>query len=141
MLIRTDLFQDLDRLTNQLWGSLAKPSTIPLDAYKEGDHYVVEFDLPGVDPESIDITIEKNLLSVHAVRPYVERDNAGFIASERSFGSFTRQLFLSDNLDTDNIEADYTNGVLKVRIPVAEKAKPRKVRITTGKKEPAALSA
>ncbi len=141
MLIRTDPFRDFDRLTQQLWGSFSKPTTMPLDAYKEGDRYVAEFDLPGVDPESIDITIEKNLLSVHAVRPYVERDNAEFVVNERPYGSFTRQLFLSDNLDTENIEADYINGVLKVLIPVAEKAKPRKVQIATGNKEPAALNA
>ena len=141
MLIRTDPFRDFDRLTQQLWGSFTKPTTMPLDAYKEGDRYIVEFDLPGVDPESIDITIEKNLLSVHAERPYVERDHAEFVVSERPYGSFTRQLFLSDNLDTEDIEADYTNGVLKVLIPVAEKAKPRKVQVAKGNKKPAALNA
>lgn len=144
MLMRSDPFRDLDRLTQQLWGTPARPVAMPLDAYRKGDHFFAEFDLPGIDEESIEITVEKNVLSVHAERPKIEKasDEIEVIASERSYGSFTRQLFLGDALDCDHIEAEYVNGVLRIKVPVAETAKPRKVQInSTANKRHAALSA
>jgi len=133
MLMRSDPFRDLDRMTQQLWENAVRPSAMPLDAYREGDHFIVEFDLPGVNQNSIDITVEKNMLSVHAERPRVETAGKEIevISSERPHGTFTRQLFLGETLDTDHIEADYTDGVLTVKIAVAETAKPRKIQINT----------
>ena len=144
MLMRSDPFRDLDRLTQQIWGTQTRPAAMPLDAYRKGDHFVAEFDLPGIDEESIDITVEKNVLNVHAERPRTEteNDNIEIISSERAYGSFSRQLFLGEALDCDHIEAEYANGVLRLRIPIAETAKPRKVHVSSSaKKKPAAISA
>jgi HSP20 family protein len=104
---------------------------MPLDAYRTGDEYVMCFDLPGVDPEAIDIDVERNMLTVKAERrPSHERDGVKWEVSERPLGVFSRQLMLSDTLDPDGISADYEAGVLTLRIPVAEKAKPRKIAIS-----------
>jgi HSP20 family protein len=131
MLMRTDPFRELDRFTQQVLGTrgtLARPSAMPMDAWRDGDTFVVELDLPGVNPESIDLDVERNVLTVKAERP--GRDNqADFIAAERPRGVFSRQLILGDTLDTERVEADYNAGVLTLRIPVAEKAKPRKIMI------------
>jgi HSP20 family protein len=103
---------------------------IPLDAYRAGDEYIVAFDLPGVAPESIDVDIERNVLTVKAERRPLELgDDVQMQASERPLGVFSRQLILSDVLDSEGIQAGYDNGVLVLRIPVLEKAKPRKVKI------------
>lgn len=131
MLMRTDPFRELDRLTQQLLGSAARPAAMPMDAYREGDHFTVEFDLPGVDPDSIDLQVEQNVLTVRAERPAPATENREFVAVERPTGTFTRQLFLGETLDADRIEAGYDAGVLSVRIPVAEQAKPRRVSITS----------
>ena len=143
MLMRTDPFRDLDKFTQQLWEASFRPSGMPLDAYRENDHFIAEFDLPGVDPDSIDITVEKNMLSVHAERPRMQTDGKDIeiISNERIHGSFTRQLFLGETLDTDHIEAEYINGVLRVKIPVAESAKPRKVQISSAGNKAHAISA
>jgi len=134
MLMRTDPFRELDRLTRQMFngnGSLAHPAAMPMDAWREGDRFVVEFDLPGVDPGAIDLDVERNVVTVKAERP--AREDAGeMIAAERARGTFSRQLVLGDNLDTEHIEADYDAGVLTLRIPVAEQAKPRKIQISSG---------
>lgn len=142
MLMRTEPFRELDRLAQELLGSGDRPSVIPLDAYRKGDQFFVQFDLPGVDPGSIDLTIEKNVLTVKAERPAVDHPDARTLVAERPSGTFTRQLFLGDTLDAEHIEARYTDGVLAVTIPVHEAAKPRKVQITAGKrqKELAAVS-
>src|SRR3712207_1518929 len=135
MLMRTDPFRELDRLTQQFFGgsqtgTWSRPSTMPLDAYRNGDEFVVVFDLPGVSPEAIDIDVERNVLTVKAERrPLDLPDGAQAHLSERSYGVFSRQLFLGDALDTAKIQAQYDNGVLVVRIPVAEQAKPRKVQV------------
>ena len=134
MLIRTDPFQVLDRLTQQLTGggqgTWSRPATMSLDAYRSGDEFVVAFDLPGVDPEAIDVGVEHNVLTVRAERyPAAVGDDVQVQISERPQGMFSRQLFLSNNLDTDHIDASYEAGVLRLRIPVAEKAKPRKIEI------------
>jgi HSP20 family protein len=133
MLMRTDPFRDLDRLTQQVLGTtgtLARPSAMPMDAWRDGDSFHVEFDLPGVSPDSVDIDVERNVVTVRAVRPTLG-DAPEMIAAERPRGVFSRQLVLGDNLDTDRISASYDAGVLSLTIPVAEKAKPRKITITS----------
>jgi HSP20 family protein len=132
MLMRTDPFREFDRLTQQAFGTRFRPSAMPIDAYRQGDEFVVHFDLPGVDPSSIDLTVEKNVLSVSAERRWEAAEDIQIVASERPQGTFNRQLFLGEGLDADRVEASYENGVLTVRIPVAEQAKPRKVEISAG---------
>src|SRR6187455_723146 len=122
MLMRTDPFRDLDRLT-QLLGTPARPALMTMDAWRDGDEFVVEFDLPGVDPDSVDLDVERNVLTVKAERPALNGDRE-LIAAERPRGVFSRQLILGDNLDTENVGASYASGVLTLRIPVAEQAKP-----------------
>jgi HSP20 family protein len=131
MLMRTDPFRDLDRLTQQVFGSVARPTAMPMDAYRKGHEFYVHFDLPGVDPDSIDLTVEQNVLSVRAERRPVGGDGAEAIVTERPSGIFTRQLFLGETLDSDEIKADYNAGVLTLTIPVLEAAKPRKLAITS----------
>jgi HSP20 family protein len=133
VLMRFDPFRELDRLAQQTWGGAsARPAVMPMDAYRRGDRFFVHFDLPGVDPSSVDLTVEKNVLQVQAERGWRREEGDEIIASERPQGSFTRQLFLGEGLDADGIEATYDHGVLTVAIPVAEQAKPRKVEITNG---------
>lgn len=129
MLMRTDPFRDLDRLTQQVLGTPARPAAMPIDAYRHGDEFVAEFDLPGVDTGSIDLTVEKNVLTVHAQRQRQSLEGVELLVGERPQGTFSRQLFLGDGLDTDRINADYADGVLTIRLPIAEKAKPRRVPI------------
>jgi HSP20 family protein len=131
--MRYDPFREFDRLTQQGWGGTSeRQAVMPMDAYREGDHFVVHFDLPGVEPPSIDLTVEKNVLNVSAERTWRPEDGQEVVVSERPQGSFSRQLFLGESLDTEHIEASYDNGVLTVRVPVAEQAKPRRVEIGGG---------
>ena len=134
MLMRFDPFRDLDRLTQQLWNTAGNGQgglrSMPMDAYRRGDRFVVHFDLPGVDPDKIELTIEKNVLTVSAERRWERREDDEPVAAERLQGSFTRQLFLGETLDPDHVEARYEHGVLTLTIPVAEAAKPRKVAIS-----------
>jgi len=133
MLMRTDPFRELDRLSQQVFGSngtLARPSVMPMDAWRDGDTFQVEFDLPGVNPDSIDLDVERNVVTVKAERPPRAND-AELIAAERPRGVFSRQLILGDNLDTEHIAASYDSGVLTLNIPVAEQAKPRKISISS----------
>ncbi|HJP75741.1 MAG TPA: Hsp20/alpha crystallin family protein [Pseudonocardiaceae bacterium] len=135
MLMRTDPFRELDRLTQQFFGTngtTVRPAVMPMDAYRSGNDYVVEFDLPGVAPESIDLDVERNVLTVKAERTPTYEDGAEVQVSERPRGVFSRQLFLGDTLDTDSIKADYDAGVLTLRVPIAEQAKPRKIAISGG---------
>jgi HSP20 family protein len=132
MLMQFDPFRDFDRLTQQLRGGSGRRAWMPMDAYRRGDHYVVHFDLPGVDPGSIDLTVDKNVLTVKAERTWQPAEGDDVFVSERAQGSFTRQLLLGEGLDADRIEACYDNGVLTLTVPVAEEAKPRKVEITSG---------
>ena len=129
MLMRTDPFRDLDRLTQQVFGTATRPAAMPIDAYRRGEEFIVELDLPGVQPDSIDLTIEKNVLTVHAERRRDDTEGLELLVGERPHGTFSRQLFLGDTLDTDAIQADYVDGVLTLRLPVAERAKPRRVAI------------
>ncbi len=128
MLVRSDPFRDLDRWTQQVFGTNARPSVMPMDAWREGDTFRVEFDMPGVTADSIDLDVERNVLTVTAQRPALN-EQVDFLAAERPRGVFSRQLVLGDNLDLDRIEADYRDGVLRLTIPVAEKAKPRKITV------------
>ncbi|MEU8942424.1 Hsp20/alpha crystallin family protein [Streptomyces goshikiensis] len=141
MLMRTDPFREMDRIVQQLSGTSgtwSKPSVMPMDAYREGEEYVIAFDLPGVTPEAIDIDVERNMLTVKAERrPAAKNDTVQMELSERPLGVFSRQVMLADTLDTERIEAGYDAGVLTLRIPIAERAKPRKISIgsTGGRKQ------
>ncbi|WP_214366843.1 Hsp20/alpha crystallin family protein [Pseudonocardia sp. H11422] len=135
MLMRTDPFRELDQLTQQFFGvngTTARPAVMPLDAYRQGDQFVAHFDLPGVDADSIDLDVERNVLTVRAERRPVTGDDVELQVAERPRGTFSRQLFLGDTLDADRIEASYDAGVLTLRIPVADQAKPRKIAIASG---------
>lgn len=128
MLMRTDPFRELDRFAQQVLGTAARPAVMPMDAWREGEEFVVEFDLPGINADSLDIDIERNVVTVRAERPAVDPDRE-MLASERPRGVFSRQLVLGENLDTERIDASYDEGVLRLRVPVAEKAKPRKIAV------------
>ena len=141
MLMRTDPFRDLDRFTQQVLGTPARPAAMPIDAYRSGDRFVVHFDLPGVAPDSIDLTVERNVLTVHASRERTTSDDDELLIGERPHGTFSRQLFLGESLDTDHIEASCTDGVLTLRIPIAERAKPRRVEVSAGERKTAAIEA
>ena len=130
VLMRTDPFRELDRLSQQVFGTAALPAFMPMDAWREGDTFVVELDLPGVDANSIDLDVERNVLTVRADRPMREGASE-LVAAERPRGVFSRQLILGDNLDLDKITAAYRDGVLQLLIPMAERAKPRKINIDT----------
>lgn len=129
MLMRYDPFREMDRVAQQLWNGARPETAMPLDAYRLGDEFVLHFDLPGVEPGSIDLTVEKNVLTVTAERTWKAGEGQQFVVHERPQGRFSRQLFLGDGLDYDRIAASYNHGVLTVAIPVAEAAKPRKVEI------------
>ncbi|MGN9911775.1 Hsp20/alpha crystallin family protein [Phytohabitans sp. LJ34] len=136
MLMRTDPFHTVDRLAQQFFGlnsagTWSRPASVPIDAYRAGDEFLVACDLPGVDPDAIEIDVERNVLTIRAERrPPELGEGARLHLSERPLGVFSRQLLLSDALDTDHVQASYDNGVLLLRIPIAEKAKPRKVAVT-----------
>ncbi|AWV48254.1 18 kDa antigen [Mycobacterium leprae Kyoto-2] len=131
MLMRTDPFRELDRFAEQVLGTSARPAVMPMDAWREGEEFVVEFDLPGIKADSLDIDIERNVVTVRAERPGVDPDRE-MLAAERPRGVFNRQLVLGENLDTERILASYQEGVLKLSIPVAERAKPRKISVDRG---------
>ncbi len=149
MLLRNaDPFRDLDRLANQVFGAAgagtgttSRPAVMPMDAWREGENFVIEFDLPGVSRESIDIDVERNVLTIRAER-VARNGDWEMLAGERVRGAFSRQLVLGDNLDLDRIEATYDDGVLRLLVPVAEQAKPRKVEIGSAQpKEDTAIEA
>ncbi len=132
-------FRDLNRMASEVFGSARSPQTMAMDAYREGENYVVEFDLPGIDPDSLEVSAENNTLTVRAHREGRQATAGGengsgvrYITAERPRGTFSRQLSLGEGLDLDNIKADYTDGVLTVTLPVAEQAKPRKIEIGRG---------
>ncbi|GAA3019753.1 Hsp20/alpha crystallin family protein [Streptomyces fulvorobeus] len=133
MLMRTDPFRELDRLAEQITGTWSRPSAMPMDAYRDQDTYVVAFDVPGVSRDAIDIDVERNMLTVRAERrPRHDAENVQMELTERPLGVFSRQLVLADTLDTENIRADYEAGVLTLRIPIAQRAKPRRISIGDG---------
>lgn len=130
MLVRTDPFRELDRLTQQVFGTAARPAAMPMDAYRKGDTFYIHFDLPGVSADSIGLTVEQNVLTVRAERRPEPVNGAEMLVAERPAGVFTRQVFLGDTLDADNIGADYAAGILTLTIPVHEQAKPRTITVT-----------
>jgi HSP20 family protein len=126
-------FRDFDRLTDTMFSRRGHGSRVmPVDAFRRGDGFVVNFDLPGVDPDSIEVTVEKNVLSVAAERRWSPEEGDKVVLSERPQGRYQRKLYLGDNLNTDAVEASYDHGVLSLRIPVSETAKPRKVQVVSG---------
>lgn len=132
MLVHTDPFRALDRLSAQMLGmpgTTARPTPLSMDAWRDGDHFLFEFDVPGVDAKSIELDVERNVLTVRAERPELPNDQQ-MLTAERPRGVFSRQIMLGENLDTDHIEANYDSGVLTLRIPVAERAKPRRIEIS-----------
>lgn len=129
MLMRFDPFREVDRLAQQAFGTLPRTPAMPMDAYRHDDAFVVNFDLPGVEPDSIELTVEKDVLTVKAERSFERSDGDQWLVAERPQGTFSRQLFLGTALDTDHIEAHYDRGVLTLRIPVAEQAKPRRIQV------------
>lgn len=132
MLMRWEPFGELDRLSNWATTGWRRPP-VPMDAFRRGDEFIVLMDLPGVDPDSIDLTVQRNVLTVRAERRIVLDEYDEALVAERPTGTFSRQLFLGENLDVDNLKADYEHGVLTVSIPVAEEARPRKIEIQAGK--------
>ena len=132
MLMRTDPFRELDRLTQQVLGTAARPAAMPMDAYRHGDEFFICLDLPGISPDAIDLSVEQNVLTVRAERGPARADGAQMIVAERPSGTFTRQVFLGETLDAESIAADYAAGVLTLTIPVREAAKPRTIQITSG---------
>jgi HSP20 family protein len=136
MLMRTDPFRDLDRWTQQVLGTAARPAVMPMDAWREGDQFIVELDLPGIQGDSLSLDVERNVLTVHAERPGLDPDRE-MVSAERPRGVFSRQLFLGDTLDADQIQASYHDGVLRLTIPVAEKAKPRRITIASSEEKTA----
>jgi HSP20 family protein len=136
MLMRTDPFRDLDRLAQQVLGSgtTSRPAVMPMDAWRQGDSFVIEFDLPGVQPDTVDIDVERNVLTLRAERS-ARNGDWEMLANERPTGLFSRQLVLGDNLDLERIEASYDAGVLRLVVPVAERAKPRKISVETSTSE------
>ena len=142
MLMRFDPFRDLDRFTQGLLGSDGRRMVaLPVDAYRSGDEFVLELEIPGVDPSSVDLTVEKNVLTVKVDRNHAWPDGAEVFVSERPEGSITRQFFLGDTLDPSEIKAHCDNGVLRVTIPTAEQAKARKVEIGGGERQAEAIEA
>ncbi|MBF4764433.1 Hsp20/alpha crystallin family protein [Nocardioides islandensis] len=138
MLMRSDPFREFDRLAQQLLGAgtTSHPAVMPMDAWRQGDTFVLEFDLPGVRPETVDIDVERNVLTVRAERP-ARNGDWELLAAERPSGLFSRQLVLGDNLDLERVEAGYEAGVLRLTIPVAERAKPRKIEVSTSQSDQA----
>jgi HSP20 family protein len=130
MLMRFDPMREFDRVFEQAW-SQTRQASVPMDAYRHGDSFVLNFDLPGVDPASIDLTVERNSLTVSAERHWQQIEGDQIVASERRQGTFTRQLSLGDGLDTDRIDASYENGVLTLTVPISERSKPRRIEVST----------
>ena len=137
MLMRTDPFRELDRLTQQVLGTAARPAAMPMDAYRKGDSFYIHFDLPGIKTDSIELTVEQNVLTVRADRAPMQAEGAEMIVSERPYGTFTRQVFLGETLDAEHIGADYAAGVLTLTIPVHEAAKPRSIQVTSSEQKQA----
>jgi HSP20 family protein len=130
MLLRFDPFRELDRLSEEALGGRQRSTVVPIDAYRDGERFFVRVDLPGVDPSTIDLTVEKNVLTLRAERPFTGTEGQEWVLAERPHGAFSRQLFLGDTLDAGAMTARYEHGVLFLEIPVAERAKPRKIEVT-----------
>jgi HSP20 family protein len=133
MLIRFDPYRELDRLTEQLASTASRaPRAFPMDAYRRGDQFIVHLDLPGIEPSTIDLTVEQNVLTVRAERRFEPQQGDEVVIAERPHGTYTRQIFLGDTLDSENLQANCEHGVLTLTIPVAEAVKPRRVQVGGG---------
>ncbi|HEY0496079.1 MAG TPA: Hsp20/alpha crystallin family protein [Kutzneria sp.] len=132
MLVRTDPFRELERLMFGTGATRARAAAIPMDAFRKGDEFVVTFDLPGVSPASIDVNVQRNVLTVQAERPAAKDDEVRWQVAERPTGTFARRVVLGEALDKDGIQASYDAGVLTLRVPVVEKAQSRKIAVTAG---------
>ena len=133
MLIRFDPFREVDRLMGQLTAAPAQAlRSFPMDAFRRGDEVVIQLDLPGVDPGTIDVTSERNVLSIRAERALQRQEGDEVLVAERPHGTFTRQLSLGENLDTETLQATYDQGVLTLTVPVAQQAKPRRIEVSSG---------
>lgn len=141
MIMRTDPFTELDRWAQQVLGSGARPASVPMDAWRHGDELHVELDLPGIDPDSLDLDVERSVLTVTAQRPLRASDAADVLVSERPRGTFRRQVVLGEALDADRATADYRNGVLHLTVPVSERARPRKIQVSTADDDRAVIEA
>lgn len=130
-LMRFDPFRDLDRWADQALAGARSLRPMPMEALRRGDQFIVAIDVAGVSPDDVDITVERNVVDITARRRPLRQEGDEIIVDERPYGEFRRQLFLGDNLDTDNLKAQYDRGVLLLTIPVSETAKPRKVEIGT----------
>ena len=136
--ISFDPFREMDRLTRELLGRGAEgqgPRWMPMDVYREGDHYVANIDMPGVDPGAIDVDVEGSTLTIRAQRT-LRGEDTEWLTQERPAGSFMRQMSFGEGVDMEDIHADYQNGVLSLTIPVAAAAKPRKIQIQASRSEP-----
>ena len=140
-LMRFDPFRELDRVTEQVFGGARTRSTMPIEAYRRGDEVFVHVDLPGVDPSAVDVTVERNVVTIRATRRPLHGDDDELIINERSQGEFSRQFFLGDNLDMNGLEASVDRGVLTLRIPVSEESKPRRVEISGSSEQPRVIEA
>jgi HSP20 family protein len=142
VLIRFDpLVREFDRMAAQLFSDARTPRAMPMDAYRREDELIVQFDLPGMDASSIDLTVEKNVLTVTAGRTPTHTESDELVVTERPYGVFSRQVFLGDGLDADRLQATYDNGVLRIEVPVLESAKPRRVPIAVASGEQQAITA
>ena len=135
MLMRTDTFREFDRVAQQVFGTTGRPAAMPIDAYRQGEDFIVQFDLPGVASDAIELTVERNVLTVHAQRQRSDSDDVELLIGERPYGTFSRQLFLGETLDSERLQAEYVDGVLTLRVPVKEQAKPRRVNVSVGRSD------
>ncbi len=138
MLMRFDPLREFDRVFDQAW-SQTRAASVPMDAYRHGDSFVLNLDLPGVDPDSIDVTVERNALTITAERHWQPVEGDQVVATERRHGTFSRQVYLGEGLDSEGIHATYDHGVLTVTLPVAERSKPRRIEISASR-QPEAIT-
>ncbi len=127
-----DVLNQFDRLASSVFDTARTPRLMPVDLFRDGDQYVLSADLPGIDPASVDLDVDGQLLTIRADRMAPASENVKWIAHERPYGSYMRQFTLGDGVDLENITANYEHGVLSVIIPVAERAKPRKIQVAAG---------
>ncbi|GAB3520090.1 Hsp20/alpha crystallin family protein [Arthrobacter monumenti] len=132
MAMKFDPFRELDRVAEALLDNHQGPRLMPMDLYRDGDRYILNADLPGIDPGSVDIDVDGQLLTIRAERTARTEEGVKWLTRERQNGSYMRQLNLGQGIDTGSISAHYENGILNVIIPVSERAKPRKIEISTG---------
>jgi HSP20 family protein len=135
-IMRFDPFRDLDRLTQEWFGASRAMRAIPMEAYRRGDSFYVHFDLPGINPNDVEVTAEPNVVTVRAQRQTPRQEGDEVLVDERPHASFSRQIILGENVDTERMQASYDQGVLTLMIPVAEQAKPHRVEVSAQASSP-----